>query len=176
MSKAARPAPYLQPDHKQDCGFYAAAYIARCLGHPEVTAERIKAWRAETRKHEAYYAREALGAEYRTFWDVYGDEPERKIFWMGPDAEAWVRDWLADGWIAAVNLHRIAEMGHAAAVLGARDDGVLLMDPIYGHVTEPWGWFLGPGVRNGPGWPGSAPDGRAFHGCHFIEGWYRCTG
>lgn len=170
---AAWPAPYLQPDRKQDCGFYAAAYLARCLGYPETTAEQVKAWRAETRKHEAYFARDALGCEFRTFWDVYGDEPARKIFWQGPAAGDWVRSWLADGWIAQVNVHRIADMGHAVVLLEARDDGAFLMDPISGHMTEPWGWFLGPGVRNGPGWPGSAPDGRAFHGCHFIEGWYR---
>jgi len=101
----------------------------------------------------------ALGAEVRRFWDVYGDEPERGKFWMGPDAEGWVRDWLAGGWIGHASVYRIPAMGHAVAVLEARDEGVLLMDPIYGHVVEPWDWFLGIG-------PGK-------HGCHHIGAWYR---
>ncbi len=48
------------------------------------------------------------------------------------------------------------------------------MDPIYGHITEPWEWFLGPGGKaECEDWPGRAPDGRPFFGAHFIEGWYR---
>ena len=171
------PEPYLQPDRNQDCGFYSAAYVARCLGHPDVTAEQVKAWREETSRHETYHAGAVLGAEVRRFWDVFDDEPARKIFWLGPGAEDWVRGWLADGWIAQIAVHRIPEMGHAAVLLEASDDGVLLMDPIFGHMTEPWGWFLGPGTRDGRGrdgdWYGSAPDGRKFYGCHYVEGWYR---
>jgi hypothetical protein len=163
----AFPEPYLQPNPKEDCGYYTAAYIARCLGNPDVTAAQVKAWRAETRRHEAYYARHVLGAEFRTFWDVYKDEPERKIFWLGPQARDWVRDWLNDGWIAAVNLHRVPEMGHAAAVLDCADEGVLLHDPIYGHVLEAWDWFLGPGARL----EGEPRDPQRR--CHFVEGWYR---
>jgi hypothetical protein len=157
--QAGFPEPYLQPDRQQDCGYYAAAYVARYLGHPDVTAGQIKTWRAETRYHETQYARRALGAEMRTFLDVYEDVPARRIFWMGPGGEDWVRGWLADGWIAHASVHRIPAMGHAVVLLEAKDDGVLLMDPIYGHITEPWPWFLGIG-------PGT-------HGCHFIEGWYR---
>ncbi len=170
------PEPYLQPDRMKDCGYYATAYAARCLGYPDVTAEQVRTWRAETHRFETYYLRAVAGAEYRTFWNVFRDEPERKTFWLGPGAQEWVRGWLADGWIAPVNLHRIAGIGHAAVLLEADDDGVLLMDPIYGHVTEPWGWFLGPGARNGrraPEWPGMAPDGRHFYGCTFIEAWCR---
>jgi hypothetical protein len=168
------PEPYLQPDRRKDCGFYAAAYVARCLGYPETSAGQVKAWREATTRHEAYYVTAELGAETRRFWDVYGDEPARKTFWLGPGTEEWVRDWLADEWIAQLNVHRVPEMGHAVVLLEADAYGVLLMDPIYGHITEPWGWFLGPGVRAGcDGWPGSAPDGRAFYGCHHIEGWYR---
>lgn len=170
------PEPYLQPNPREDCSYYAAAYIARCLSRPDVTAEQVKAWRYKTTRHETYFAEAELGAEVRRFWDVYGDEPERKIFWLGPGAEEWVRGWLDDGWIAHVNVHRIREMGHAVVLLGYDRDGVALMDPISGHMTEPWGWFLGPGARNGRSekhWPGSAPDVRDFYGCHFIEGWYR---
>lgn len=165
----AFPEPYLQPDRQQDCGYYAAAYMARCLGHPDVTADQVKAWRAETRYHETQYARRVLGAEMRTFWDedhvvstVTSGEERRRWFWLGPGLQGWVTGWLFTGWIAQVMLHRIPEMGHAAVLLDASEDGVLLMDPIYGHVIEPWDWFLGIG-------PGTC-------GCHFIEGWYRKTG
>ena len=164
---ATWPEPYLQPDRKQDCGFYAAAYLARCLGHPDVTAEQVKAWREETRYHESAYIHHVLGAQWRRFWDVFGDEPARKVFWLGPGTQGWVRDWLARGWIAQACVHRIADMGHAVVLLGATDDGVLLMDPIYGHVTEPWDWFLGPGARR---------DDEPFtpnRCCHFIEAWYK---
>jgi hypothetical protein len=160
------PEPYLQPDRSMDCGFYAAAYIARCLGRPEVTAEQVKAWRAETLRHEDRYAADALGAEIRTFWEERADRGEpmadalrRGKFWMGPGTGEWVRSWLASGWIAHVEVHRIAAFGHAVALLDASDDGVLLMDPLCGHVTEPWGRFLG----SGPGTPGA----------HYVAGWYR---
>jgi len=164
---AAFPEPYLQPDRNQDCGYYAAAYLARCLGHPDVTAGQVKAWRAETRKHETAYVHDVLGAQWRRFWDVFADEPARKVFWLGPGTQGWVRDWLGRGWIAQACVHRIPGMGHAVVLLEARDDGVLLMDPIYGHVTEPWDWFLGPGARRDdePFTPGRC--------CHFIEAWYR---
>lgn len=167
------PAPYLQPDRSKDCGFYAAAYMARCLGHPETTAQQVMDWRAETSRHEAYHARYALGAEMRTMWDVFGSDLSRKEFWLGPGTQDWVRGWLADGWIAHLCVHRIAEGGHAAVLLEARDDGALLMDPIYGHITEPWSWLLGPGPKHNDGWPGAAEDGRPFYGCTYVEGWYR---
>lgn len=163
---AVWPGPYLQPDRKKDCGFYAAAYLARCLGRPDVTAEQVKAWRAETRRHEDHYAEAVLGAEMRDFWDACTDETASMAgnltdgkFWMGPGAEPWVRSWLADGWIAHVEVHRIAELGHAVVLLDADEDGVLLMDPLSGHITEPWDWFLGvgPGIR----------------GAHHVAGWYR---
>ena len=163
------PEPYLQPDRNQDCSFYAAAYIARCLGRPETTAEQIKAWRAETHRHEDHYARAFLGAEMRTFWDAMdldekaplADCLRRGKFWMGPGTEDWVRGWLADGWIAHVEVMRIAAMGHAVVLLDARECGAFLMDPIYGHVTEPWDWFLGSGLGS--------------HGAHHVAGWYRAV-
>lgn len=176
MTVAAWPEPYLQPDRHKDCGFYSAAYVARCLGRADVTAETVKAWRAETRYHEAAYAREVLGAEHLRFQraEDEGDQDARNAFWLGPRRRSWVEGHLDAGWIAQVMLHRIAAMGHAAVVLGYSAEGVLLMDPIYGHLTEPWEWFLGPGPKaEAAEWPGTAPDGRAWYGCHFIEGWYR---
>lgn len=172
----AWPEPYLQPNPREDCGYYAAAYVARCLGHPEVTAGQVKDWRAQTRTLEVMYPHNVLGLEMRRFVDVYGDSPERRVFWMGPAAREWVSGWLADGWIAAVTVHRVSGMAHGVALLGCSDGGVRLMDPLYGHVTEPWGWFLGPGSKpDATVWPGSAPDGRAFYSCHFIEAWYRAA-
>jgi hypothetical protein len=169
---SAFPPPYLQPNRKEDCGFYAAAYIARCLGHPETTAEQVKAWRAENAYHEDRYAPRALGAEMRTFWDECTDDSasmaenlKRGKFWMGPGTEDWVRSWLDGGWIAHVEVHRITTLGHAVVLLDASDDGPLLMDPLCGHVVEPWDWFLG----SGPG----------THGAHHVAGWYRpavCAG
>jgi hypothetical protein len=160
------PEPYLQPDRNMDCGFYAAAYIARCLGRPEVTAEQVKAWRGETHTHEDRYAAVVLAAEVRTFWGEctdltasVADALRRGQFWMGPGTGEWVRSWLADGWIAHVEVHRIAAFGHAVVLLDASDDGVLLMDPLCGYVTEPWDWFLG----SGAGTPGA----------HYVAGWYR---
>ena len=143
------PEPYLQPDRNQDCGFYSAAYVARCLGRPDVTAEMVKAWRAETRYHEAAYAREVLGADTLDPWQAEreGGEEARRPFWLGPRCRPWVEGHLDGGRIAQVMVNRIAGMGHAAAVLGHSAEGVLLMDPIYGHVTEPWEWFLGPGPK-----------------------------
>lgn len=165
----AFPEPYLQPDRTRDCGFYGAAYLARCLGFPDVTAEQVKAWRSETCRHEDHYARVALGAQMRTFWDECTDDTasvaenlRRGRFWMGPGTGEWVRSWLADGWIAHAEVMRISAFGHAVVLLDASDEGVLLMDPLYGHVIEPWGWFLG----SGPGTPGA----------HHIAGWYRLGG
>jgi hypothetical protein len=171
----AFPEPYLQPDRNKDCGYYAQAYLCRCLGHPEVTAGQVMSWREETRTHEARYAANVLGADIRHLWHYQEDEAVRRLFWLGPGTRDWVLGWLAHGWIAQVALHRIKPMGHGAVLLDADDDhGVILMDPIYGHVLEPWDWFLGPGPKDGRAdWPGSAPDGREFYGCTYIEGWYR---
>jgi hypothetical protein len=152
------PAPYLQPDRMKDCGYYTAAYIARCLGQPDVTAGQIKAWRAETRYHEDHYCHRVLGAEIRTYADE-PDEERSKTWWLGPGTEEWVRSYVDDGWIGHATVWRIPDIGHSVALLGAADAGVLLMDPIYGHIIEPWGWFLG--------------IGSGKHGCHRIDAWYR---
>jgi hypothetical protein len=153
------PAPYLQPDRMQDCGFYTTAYIVRCLGAPDVTAGEVKAWRELTRYHETAYPRDVTGVEMRTWARFDLTASERAEFYMGPGGEAWVRRWLDDGWIGYGCVFRISSTAHAVAVLSASDEGVLLMDPLSGFVTEPWEWFLGIG-------PGK-------YGCHYIEAWYR---
>lgn len=99
------------------------------------------------------------GAQTRNFASLELSTAERAEYYMGPRGEAWVRQWLADGWIGYACVFRVPDMAHAVAVLGGSEDGVLLMDPLSGHVTEPWGWFLGIG-------PGR-------YGCHYVESWYR---
>jgi hypothetical protein len=145
-----------------DCGYYAVAYICRVLGHPEVTGDQVKQWRAETGFHEDSYPERALGHEVHRWREDRDDEEKRRRWWLGPGTEPWVRSWLEDGWIAHVFVHRRQDYGHAVALLDATDDAVHLMDPwpaFGGHITEPWEWFLGIG-------PGT-------HGCHHIVGWYR---
>ncbi|HUY47664.1 MAG TPA: hypothetical protein VMV92_18350 [Streptosporangiaceae bacterium] len=154
---AGWPEPYLQPDRNKDCGYYAQAYLARCLGHPDVTAGQVRDWRAETRYHETQYARRVLGAQMRSYADHREDEKRRKWYWLGPGLDGWIRGILFTGWIGQAMVHRIPDFGHAVVVLGSTVEGVQLMDPLSGFVTEPWDWFLGPG-------PG--------HGAHHIEGWY----
>jgi hypothetical protein len=151
------PEPYYQPDRTQDCGFYTAAYIARCLGYSNVTAEAVKQWRAQTTTHEDFYVHRVYGVPLIRWWDYQGDEIERQKFWLGPDQRQWFTERLR-GHIAHVEVFRIPTMGHAVVALEARDEGVLLMDPIYGHVVEPWDWFLSIGAGN--------------HGCHYVAAFY----
>lgn len=160
------PAPYLQPDRHTGCIEHSTAYICRCLGHSEVTAEQVEAWRRDGHsdgKHywEGMYPQMILGHAILRFWKSLGDhdEAERLRYWLGPGTREWVEQHLAAGQIGLVQVHRIATMAHAVVLLEARGDaGVFLMDPIYGHIIEPWDWFLGIGPGN--------------HGCHHIEGWY----
>lgn len=160
----AWPDAYLQPDRHKDCGFYASAYLCRCLGHPDVTAEQIMAWREETKRLEFSYP-QTLGHPVTCFWDALkrGDDAEQRRYWLGEGTREWVEDWLARGYLAVVQVHRIPTMAHALVLLESQgDSGVLLMDPIYGHITEPWDWFL----SIGPG----------HHGAHHVEGWYQREG
>ena len=176
MRTVTWPEPYLQPDRNKDCSFYAQAYVARCLGRTEVTAQDVMDWKQAANRGETRYVREAHAADAYGFWDAErdGGEEARRPFWLGPAQREWVCDRTAAGWVAQVMVNRKAGMGHAVVLLDGDNDGVLLMDPVFGHVTEPWAWFLGPGPKSEAAeWPGSAPDGRAFWGCHFIEGWYR---
>lgn len=156
------PEPYYQPAGTRDCSFYAVAYLARCLGHPDVTADQVKDWRAATGRHEDEFISRELGHERRRWGDDRDDEAARRRWWLGPGSADWVRGWLDAGWLGLSVVHRIASMGHAVAVLDATDAGPLLMDPwpgLGGHLVEPWDWFLGSGAGN--------------HGCHRIDAWYR---
>lgn len=160
------PAPYLQPERHTGCIEHSTAYLCRCLGYADVTADQIGAWRDNGHtdgKHywEGMYPSLVLGhAKPQRFWQFYdSDEAEQRRFWLGPGTRPWVEQHLAAGHLALVQLHRIPTMAHAVVLLEARgDEGVFLMDPIYGHVVESWDWFLGIGPGN--------------HGCHHVEGWY----
>lgn len=172
----AFPEAYLQPDPRKDCGFYAAAYIARCAGFPGATAADVMAWCESARFGDVHYAARAHGAEMCSFADAEreGGEDGRRPFWLGPGGRPWLEERLCGGWIAMVQVNRIREMSHAVVALECSGAGVLLMDPVYGHMTEPWEWLLGPGGKAGRSeWPGRAPDGRQFFGAHFVEGLYR---
>ena len=153
------PAEYLQPNPQRDCTFYAAAYLARCLGHPDVTAQDVMDWRESTGWHEDRYLQQALSVETRSWWDDKDDDAKRRRWWLGPDGREWVTWWLDDGWVGYAEVHRIPEMYHAVAVLQADEDGVVLMDPVHGFIAEPWDWFLGIGAGT--------------YGCHRISSWHR---
>jgi len=155
----AFPDPYLQPVSSRDCSYYTTAYLARCLGHPDVTAEQVMAWRDQTRRHEDRYIEQALGIESRAWWADVDNDAACRRWWLGADGADWVREWITDGWIGYASVHRVDFMTHAVAVLDATEDGVLLMDPVYGHVIEPWDWFLGIGAGT--------------YGCHHISTWHR---
>lgn len=140
------PLPYLQPDRTKDCGFYSVAYIGHCFGL-DVTAQQVMEWRAETNRHEDHYLQEVHGIPMQK---PAHDRLAGRLYhhwWMGPDQREWVAS-LLDVAVCLVHLLRIPTMHHSVVALEAHDDGVLLMDPIYGHVVEPWDWFLGPGAGN----------------------------
>lgn len=152
-------APYFQPLGSTDCSYYAIAYLARCLGHADVTADQVKAWRAVTGLHEDRF----LGVELRA--ERLGITYDEGDWWLGPTAQPWVTKYLDAGYIGLAVIHRIPTLGHAVAVLAASDWGVDLMDPWPvggGLITEPWDAFLGPG----PGHAGVT---------HRIACWYRAA-
>ena len=151
------PEPHLQPDPRRDCSYYANAYVARCLGFPDVTTEQIKKWREENNRSEDWFIRVSLGVVPVTYNDYMRDEDCRRKFWLGPDNRPFVEHWLAEH-IAKASIHRIQQMSHAVVALEARSDGVLIMDPIYSFRVEPWEWFLGVGAGT--------------HGCHRFDAIY----
>lgn len=151
------PEPYLQPDPKRDCSFYANAYVARCLGFADVTAEQIKTWREVNNRDEDWFIRVELGVVPVSYGDFMDDDDERRKFWLGPDNRTFVEHWLGTH-VAKASVHRIQEMSHAVVALEARTEGVLIMDPIFGFRVEPWDWFLGIGAGT--------------HGCHRLDAIY----
>lgn len=163
------PAPYLQPNPKQDCQFYATAYLCRALGHPDVTAEDVMTFRHTPREvggepgrflSEAHYPEMVCALEIDAWWrdrNPHGVQNER--WWLGPSQREWVEQMLRDGWLGRIDVMRVREMAHACVLLESRGDaGALIFDPHAGLVVESWQWLL----AGGPG-----------HDCHRIEAWYR---
>jgi hypothetical protein len=117
------------------------------------------AWRDQTGIHEERYLQQAPGIETRSWWDDLHDDEARPRWWLGPEGREWLESWLADGWLGLSHVHRTERMTHAVVVLDASERDVLLMDPIFGHIVEPWDWFLGIGLGS--------------YGCHRICSWHR---
>lgn len=154
------PAPLLQPNRQKDCGFYAVAYLCQCLGYPEVTPEQVRDFREQEHKWEGMFPKVRCNLSIERFWDyIDKDEEERKRYWLGPDTRQWVEQHLASDQIALVVVERVTGMAHMVVLLESRgDEGVYLMDPLYGHCVESWEWFLSIGAGK--------------HGAHHIDGWY----
>ena len=153
------PAPVLQPTSETGCIEASVAYIAHCLGFPDVTPQMIAdAKGAESPACERYIPT-CLGYPVEMWWEHTQNEPEKRLFWLGAHARPWVETHLARGAIALVTVERVPGRAHAIVLLEAHGDaGVYVMDPLYGHRVDAWEWFLGVGA--------------SFHGAHHLSGWY----
>ncbi len=160
MDHTRWPAPLLQPDPHDGCVLYSVAYLCRCLGHPDVTPEQVQQFRQERRLQEYCYPGE-FGDVTIHYWQYRHGELEWQRFWLGPAQRSWVESYLAAGYLGLASVKRTPGYGHALVVLEDKgDDGVLVMDPLYGHRIESWDWLLASGVG---------------HLCHRINGWYRAA-
>lgn len=140
---------------------YSVAYLCRCFGRADITPEQVQSFRASEHKWEGMFPHVRCGLDLERAWRYRGqDEEEWRRYWLGPGTRSWVEKHLASGQIGLVLVERVVGLAHALVVLeSCGDEGVLVMDPLYGHKTEDWKWFLSIG-------PGQ-------HGCHHIDGWYR---
>lgn len=152
------PDPLLQPDNKKDCMLYSTAYLCHCLNHSEVTVEQLRQYRKESGLRESSFPSERLSIQSDHWWN-HESAVEYQRFWLGKKQREWVEQHLAERQIALVHVHRVPEMTHIVVLLESDETGVLIADPIYGHIHETWGWFLS--------------DGASKHGCHRVEGWYK---
>lgn len=154
------PRPLLQPDPHEGCFAYSIAYLCHCFGQTAITAETVQSFRATEHKWEGMFPVLTCGLALDRAWLYRGiDEAERRRFWLGPGTRPWVEEHLAAGQIGVAIVERRAGHAHALVVLESRgEDGVLVMDPLYGHQVDSWEWFLSIG-------PGQ-------HGCHHLDGWY----
>ena len=152
------PQPLLQPDKQRDCLLYSVAYLCHCCGFMDVTPEQVRQYRTETGWMERSFPEKRLSVQAEYYWH-YKQPADYQRFWLGLSQRVWVEQHFIDGQIALVCVHRVSEMGHIVVLLEADSSGVLLADPIAGHVRETWEWLLG----IGPG----------MYGCHRVEGWYK---
>jgi hypothetical protein len=158
------PTPLLQPDPHDGCILYSVTYLCHCFGHTEVTPKQVQTFREQTRKLEAMFPQWHCGLHMKRHWDHYDtDQAEWQRYWLGPTAQSWVETHLNQGYIGLVIVERVVGRAHAIVVLESHgDEGIFVMDPLYGHRVETWEWLLSAG-------PGQ-------HGCHHIDGWYSREG
>ena len=154
------PAPMLQPTSDTGCIEHSVAYIAHCLGFTHVTPQMVADAKGAESPAAERYVPHCLGYPVDLWWHHKDENDIKRMYWLGANARLWVEYHLRAGEIALVIVERVPNRAHALVLLESRgDDGVLVMDPLYGHRTEPWPWLLGLGA------------GR--HGAHHIAGWYR---
>lgn len=160
MSDTHWPAPLLQPNRNEGCFIHSIAYLCHCFGCTEVTPEQVQAFRESEHKWEGMFPSLRCDLELERYWDyVNKDEEERRRYWLGSGVRSWVERHLAQGQISVVIVERVPGLAHALVLLESRgDEGVFVMDPLYGHRLDTWEWFLSIGPGN--------------HGCHHIDGWY----
>jgi hypothetical protein len=139
---------------------YSVAYLCHCLGHTDVTPERVHEFRQQTHKWEGMFPVVSFGTRLERFWDyIDSDETEKRRFWLGPDTREWVESHLAQGKFGLAIVERVPQKAHALVVLESKGDrGVFVMDPLDGHRIDTWEWFLSVGAGH--------------HGAHRIDGWY----
>lgn len=154
------PDALLQPSMDTGCIEHSVAYLAHCLGFTQVTPEMVaEAQGAESPACERYIPA-VLHYPVELWWQHKDNDAERRLWWLGANARPWVEARIADGQVALVIVERVPGRAHAVALLDTEGEhGVFIMDPLYGHRTESWNWFLGLGA--------------ARHGAHFVAGWYR---
>jgi len=153
--------PVLQSDPHEGCILCSVAYICHCFGHTGITPDQVQVFREQTRKLEAMFPQWHCGLQMKRHWDHYDDDKEEwQRYWLGPATREWVARHLREGYIGLVIVERVVGKAHALVVLeSCGEEGVLVMDPLYGHRVDTWEWFLAVGPRS--------------HGCHHIDGWYR---
>ncbi len=159
-----QPSPLLQSDPHEGCILFSVAYLCHCFGHHDVTPEQVQAFREQTHKQEAMFPQLKCGLQMKRHWDHYEESKEEwQRYWLGPLTRSWVEQQFTEGYIGLVIVERTAGRAHALVALESRgEEGIYVMDPLYGHRVDTWEWFL----AVGPG----------YHGCHHIDGWYKQKG
>lgn len=153
------PPPLLQPNRNEGCFTYSMAYLCHCLGYTEVTPDDVRLFREQEHKWEGMFPVVRFGAKIERHWNYEDDRNEWRRYWLGPGTRSWVEKHLTSGQISVIIVERIPAIAHALVLLESKgDEGVLVMDPLYGHRIESWDWFLSIGPGN--------------HGCHHIDGWF----
>lgn len=120
------------------CGPYAVSYLAGLLGDPR-TPEEVEGFDASYRDG-AFYPEKALGIH--PVWRMYGGGrqiPGGIMFGFSPGFRLWCRAYAKTGCVGFAHVFLTERIGHAAVLLEADEDGVLLADPARGLVRDRWG-------------------------------------